>query len=453
LTTIEKAWLKTAGRADFVDCLTFSAGDLVLGVQTSIGVVEAEKRAASAGEALARDSRVAALLSAACLRPVPVRAVRHVERALHCQARGETVLAAMHLALAGGPRLDRSGDAPRRLFAASELMKRGVPPATIFGALDLDAEPLGELERLYNPDQPRTPAGNGIESGRWSAADAGSGAGLGSNTVTVGDKAAQDSLFSDGLSHFALRALGRLASRFAGPASYLRLIFVPDNSNSSVREGAVPGRPDLRYAWDKPAGALTVRIMIDGRWVTLTSGAWSAGGLYRDENGRAIARTVDGALAIDLDALDEARTGSRDGESEADADNGPRLCPAPTEENTAGRSPNTITYQSYVSGLPPGLEVLLRGVRFDGCRESDGTMLEAKGRYEQFLNDDGSWKSFFDPKSAVFDQMRTQSNTAAIEGRRVEWHVQEWRVAAALSKYAGNKFHNLRVIFDPWPPR
>jgi hypothetical protein len=36
-------------------------------------------------------------------------------------------------------------------------------------------------------------------------------------------------------------------------------------------------------------------------------------------------------------------------------------------------------YQEQISRLPRGFEVKLNGVRFDGCREGDGTMPEAKG--------------------------------------------------------------------------
>jgi len=50
------------------------------------------------------------------------------------------------------------------------LVKAGVAPAMILAALT-DAPPRCALDRAYNPDQPRVPAGNGIFSGRWTAGE------------------------------------------------------------------------------------------------------------------------------------------------------------------------------------------------------------------------------------------------------------------------------------------
>jgi hypothetical protein len=73
------------------------------------------------------------------------------------------------------------------------------------------------------------------------------------------------------------------------------------------------------------------------------------------------------------------QTGARArGEAESAKDQ-PQLCPDPTAESVAGRSERSLAYQQQITGLPRGLEVKLNGVRFDGFREEDGTMLEAKG--------------------------------------------------------------------------
>jgi len=79
-------------------------------------------------------------------------------------------LAVTHHALAGVGRLDDPREDSRRLFIADGLMKAGVPPTTILAALG-DAPPPDALDRAYNPDQPRVPAGNGRPSGRWTAGD------------------------------------------------------------------------------------------------------------------------------------------------------------------------------------------------------------------------------------------------------------------------------------------
>jgi hypothetical protein len=83
---------------------------------------------------------------------------------------GDAPLALTHLALAGAGRLTDPRDDARRLFIADGLMKAGVAPATILAALG-DAPPPDALDRAYNPDQPRVPAGNGIVSGRWTVED------------------------------------------------------------------------------------------------------------------------------------------------------------------------------------------------------------------------------------------------------------------------------------------
>ena len=82
-----------------------------------------------------------------------------------------TPLALAHLALTGLPRLAHAEQDSRRLFMADSLMKAGVSPRTILQALHIDDSTLSELERRYNPDQPRIPAGNGRESGQWTDGD------------------------------------------------------------------------------------------------------------------------------------------------------------------------------------------------------------------------------------------------------------------------------------------
>lgn len=63
----------------------------------------------------------------------------------------------------------------------------------------------------------------------------------------------------------------------------------------------------------------------------------------------------------------------------AASDDQPENCPVPVPEDTTDRSRRTLAYQSQITGLPPGLDVPLNGVRFDGCDEATGRMIEAKG--------------------------------------------------------------------------
>ena len=70
----------------------------------------------------------------------------------------------------------------------------------------------------------------------------------------------------------------------------------------------------------------------------------------------------------------------------------PKLCPDPDRDVPHGASERAIAYQEQISRLnnpqrplPAGMAVSLenpltgKNVAFDDCRESDGTMIEAKG--------------------------------------------------------------------------
>jgi hypothetical protein len=79
----------------------------------------------------------------------------------------------------------------------------------------------------------------------------------------------------------------------------------------------------------------------------------------------------------------------------------PQLCPNPSPDVQHGALERAIAYQAQISALnnpqrplPPGLAVSLinpetgKPVVSDDCRESDGTMIEAKGPgYAEMLQD------------------------------------------------------------------
>jgi hypothetical protein len=92
----------------------------------------------------------------------------------------------------------------------------------------------------------------------------------------------------------------------------------------------------------------------------------------------------------------------------------PQLCPDPSAESTTGRSERSLAYQEQISGLPRALEVKLNGVRFDGYREEDGTMLEAKGPdYADKMDGPQDWKDWFDGDERMGEQMKSQADAAA----------------------------------------
>ncbi|WP_158812533.1 Tox-REase-5 domain-containing protein [Methylocapsa sp. S129] len=137
--------------------------------------------------------------------------------------------------------------------------------------------------------------------------------------------------------------------------------------------------------------------------------------------------------------------------SQATTKDRPKLCPAPTPESNVGWSDNSIGYQQYVTGLPPGLKVQLNDVDFDGCREPKGPMLEGKGAFEKFMQkDEEKFQPWFTGADDWPRQLEDQSVAARAAGMRVEWHVQEKRVADYIRGLASG-YDNITVIWDPWP--
>ncbi len=136
----------------------------------------------------------------------------------------------------------------------------------------------------------------------------------------------------------------------------------------------------------------------------LDTGRIGTDGRFYDATGTAIGVATDRGAVIDPHTLPGYRSQSSTTTSgasagtrvTADAASEPKLCPDPTPENIAGRSDRTIAYQAQITGLPPGLEVVFNGERYDGrCREN-GDLSEAKGEgYEDFMEGPDSWKGWF----------------------------------------------------------
>jgi hypothetical protein len=245
--------------------------------------------------------------------------------------------------------------------------------------------------------------------------------------TTVAD-AAGGSIFG-AMGRVALAGLAELAAEIAAPAAFLGVLFLPTNS-SLVSEGTLPSRPDLDWRYDQDTGLLQIyRQDATGR-LLLRSGRVGDGGLFYDENGRVIGRNLGSTVAIDLGALPPpiGRTDAEAAVALADAPERPKLCPDPTAEITAGRSERSLAYQHQITRLPRGLEVKLNGIRFDGCREADGTMLEAKGPgFSDKMDGPSKWQRWFTGGKEMEQQIISQSRAAT--GRQVEWHFAESSVA------------------------
>ncbi len=64
------------------------------------------------------------------------------------------------------PNCKNSREAARRLFLAEGFLDGGGSPQAVFKALNLDAAFVDAVEKVYNPAEPRVPAGSGWTSGQ-----------------------------------------------------------------------------------------------------------------------------------------------------------------------------------------------------------------------------------------------------------------------------------------------
>lgn len=125
---------------------------------------EAERRLKSVkGEGV----RVLTLLSTAYGEAVDPSVLGNIERAAKCWREGDDCLAYIHLAHAGLRELHDAYEAARRLFIADTAINAGASSRAVLEALNLCARYVDTVEKLYNPDEPRVPAGSGRISGQW----------------------------------------------------------------------------------------------------------------------------------------------------------------------------------------------------------------------------------------------------------------------------------------------
>jgi hypothetical protein len=194
----------------------------------------------------------------------------------------------------------------------------------------------------------------------------------------------------------ALRALATLgAAATAGTleaTAFLGIIFIPTN-RSLISQGPVAGQPDLSYEYDQGAGTLRLYQQDGERRSIVFQGRPDIDGIIRDDDGQAVGRKLgDSVVMLDSDALPDSK--SQDGE--------PKLCPDPEDDRPGDKKTKDIAYQKQITGLGAGLAVRLPSrsddpardpyVYFDGCRENDGTMLEAKGTgYLEMLERDSDY--------------------------------------------------------------
>jgi hypothetical protein len=224
---LRAAWHARERAVPINPVLNLAPEGLVLGAGTVLLPAEARRRLTSLR---GQEARVLALLSAAYGRAVAPSVLGNIERAAKSWREGDDCLAYIHLAHTGLNALSDNRVAACRLFIADGLMKAGVSPRAIFEAL--------AVEKVYNPAEPRVPAGSGRTSGEWTR-----------GLSVLGDLTAE-----------AAEQLGRFALRLLSPtlgeaAAAFGLLFIPSPNNVRV-EGEVSDLPGLSYSWNRDESLL-----------------------------------------------------------------------------------------------------------------------------------------------------------------------------------------------------
>jgi len=131
-------------------------------------------------------------------------------------------------------------------------------------------------------------------------------------------------------------------------------------------------------------------------------------------------------------------------------DNQPQRCPDPSfERDSIGRTPEQLSYQSQIGGQPHGYGVFFNGASYDGCRESDGTLLEAKLVTPWFLHLPQDTIVKLDEYKDTVRQAFQQNYRSG--GRKVEWHFSDPRASYYWrNEFARLGYSNIKVEYTPY---
>jgi len=294
---------------------TLTSEGLVLGAGTVLIPAEGSRRLKSfEGQEL----NLLALLSAAYGRPIVPSVLGNIERAAKAWSQGDDCLAYIHLAHARLSEPQNSYEAARRLFIADGFMKAGMSPRAVFEALALDPIFIDQVEKLYDPAQPRVPPGSGRTSGQWTKV----------------------SSFLADLTTEAAKQLGRFAAALLAPeaaeAAVVFGVLVIPSPNKIRVEGNVQDLPGLHYAWNRDETVIHFTYDSgDGKQRTFT--AQLEDDVFRDEHGHVVGRVLpDGTIAFDTAAISPDLVD----------DDEPKLCPAPGKDRSG--SERGRDYEDYV---------------------------------------------------------------------------------------------------------
>lgn len=103
-------------------------------------------------------------------------------------------------------------------------------------------------------------------------------------------------------------------------------------------------------------------------------------------------------------------------------------------------------YQRYIAGTDDTF--LRNGVKFDGLRGN--TLLEAKGKYAQFVDKTGKFYEWFSGKDDLLNQARKQLKAA--DGLPIEWHfADEAGYNATKALFEERHIEGILLIYDFMP--
>jgi hypothetical protein len=327
---LRNAWHARKRAVPISPVLNLTLEGLVLGAGTVMVPADGPRRLRSMR---GQESRVLALLSAPYGKAIAPSVLGNIERAAKAWSEVDDCLAYIHLAHARLGELGDACDAAQRLFIVDGFMKAGMSPRAVFEALRITPAYIDAVEKFFNPDQPRVPAGSGRTSGEWTDSEETSGEGA-ARDKPDGDGTRETSLlgrmppptasFLGALDAAQAAELGayalRVLSAAGAAAATFGLLFIPSPNNLRV-EGEVPEIPGLKYSWNRDETEL--HLAYDRAGAQRTFAAYVDGDNFRDEDGRVIGRVIGGnKVAIDLFAVlpDLVKNGE------------PRLCPAPARD-------------------------------------------------------------------------------------------------------------------------
>lgn len=339
----------------------------------------------------------------------------------------------------------------------------------------------------YDPDQPRVPRGN-TGGGQWAASGAagvGASGADGAAAVRSGAVGSREPALPSNVAAFlgtvspatAAPLFGRPASMgeviatgagartaaaemaaaglgaLAAPVAFGAVLLGAPSSAGVAADGTLPDHPEIHYRYDEDR--LTVyRQDLAGNGTILFSGWPGRDGVWRDAAGVAIGRSLGPGrgFLLNQNALEQASERAAVGAAADDTRDQPRLCPDPGLARPGWISDRSQAYQSKVTGLPPGLAVMLNGVEFDGCKTKgiQPVMLEAKawGYAPRGISREAlEWRDGYQGRAKTLKQMTNQSIAAG--SWTVEWHVAELRFSELLSREA-QAFPNIVIMYDPY---